>query len=148
MKASSYWNTSYLLYLCPCVQLGLFILYLCDLFFIFIFIFIMINRIILWIQTHLFFCLSFIICPYYLGLWRAWGMRIIFKCQKSSLKVLLSICLIFCQFQLAIAYKSAGYKKASSSWRFSQKPWGRLKILKPFQSFNFLLLWQEPCLNS
>ena len=34
----------YLLYLCPCLDLGLFMSYLCDLFFIFIFIFIMINR--------------------------------------------------------------------------------------------------------
>ena len=48
-----------LLYLCSCLDLGLFILYLYDLFFIFI----MINRIISWIQTHLFFCLFFTICP-------------------------------------------------------------------------------------
>ena len=34
----------YLLYLCPCLDLGLFMSYLCDLFFIFIFILIMINR--------------------------------------------------------------------------------------------------------
>ena len=33
----------YLLYLCPCLDLGLFLSYICDLFFIFIFIFIMIN---------------------------------------------------------------------------------------------------------
>ena len=36
----------YLLYLWPHIYLGLFMLYLCDLFFIFIFTFIMINRII------------------------------------------------------------------------------------------------------
>ena len=47
----------YLLYLCPCLDLGLFMSYLCDLFFIFIFIFIKINRIVSWIQTYLFFCL-------------------------------------------------------------------------------------------
>ena len=34
----------YLLYLSLCLELGLFMSYLCDLFFIFIFIFIMINR--------------------------------------------------------------------------------------------------------
>ena len=34
----------YLLYLCLCLELGLFMSNLCDLFFIFIFIFIMINR--------------------------------------------------------------------------------------------------------
>ena len=38
-------------------------------------------------------------------------MRIIFKCQKISLRVLLSICLIFCQFQPDVAYKSAAYIK-------------------------------------
>ena len=57
----------YLLYLCPCLDLGLFMSYLCDLFFIFIFIFIMINRIISWIQTYLFFCLFFRICPIIFG---------------------------------------------------------------------------------
>ena len=36
----------HLLYLCPCLDLGLFMSYLCDLFFIFIFIFIKINHII------------------------------------------------------------------------------------------------------
>ena len=44
----------YLVYLCPCLDLGL-IMSLCDLFFIFIFIFIMVNHIILWKQAHLFF---------------------------------------------------------------------------------------------
>ena len=44
-------------YLRPCLDLGIFISYLCDHFFFFIFIFIMINRIISKIQTHLFFCL-------------------------------------------------------------------------------------------
>ena len=34
----------YLLFLCPCLGLGLFMSYLCDLFFIFILIFIKINR--------------------------------------------------------------------------------------------------------
>ena len=47
----------YLLYLCLCLGLGPFMSYLCDLFFIFNFIFIKINRIISWIQRHLFFCL-------------------------------------------------------------------------------------------
>ena len=36
-------------------------------FFIFIFIFIMINRIIFWGQTHLFFCLFFRVCPIIFG---------------------------------------------------------------------------------
>ena len=47
----------YVLDFCPCLKPSLFMPYLCDLFFIFIFILIMVNRIISWIQTHLFFCL-------------------------------------------------------------------------------------------
>ena len=47
----------YLLYFYPCLNLGLFMLYVCDLFFIFILIFIMINRTISCIQTYLFLCL-------------------------------------------------------------------------------------------
>ena len=38
----------YLPYLYPCLNLSLFMMYLCDLFFIFI----MVNHIIFWIQTH------------------------------------------------------------------------------------------------
>ena len=41
----------YLLYMCPCLDVGLFMSYLCDLCFFFLFIFIMTNRIIWWIQT-------------------------------------------------------------------------------------------------
>ena len=45
-------------YICVNVHhLGLFMLYLYDLFLIFVFIFIMINHIISLIQTHLVFCL-------------------------------------------------------------------------------------------
>ena len=49
----------HLQYLCSCHDVGLLMSRLCGLFFIFIFIFIMINRTILWIQAHLFFCLYF-----------------------------------------------------------------------------------------
>ena len=42
-----------------CLDLGLFMLFLCDLFVFFFFIFIMINCIIWLIQTHLFFWLCF-----------------------------------------------------------------------------------------
>ena len=65
----------YLLYLCPCLGLGLFISYLRDLFFIFIFIIIIIKRIISWIQT---LCLCFRICTvFWIITW--WRMWIIFK---------------------------------------------------------------------
>ena len=33
-----------------------------------------------------------------------------FQIEKFSLRVLLSICLIFCQFQPGVAYKSVAYK--------------------------------------
>ena len=39
-------------------------------------------------------------------------MWIFFKQQKLNHRVLLSICLIFCQFQPGVAYKSVAYKKA------------------------------------
>ena len=48
-------NILCLVYLCPCPSLGLFMPYLCDLFFIFSFIFIVINRITRFKQTYLFF---------------------------------------------------------------------------------------------
>ena len=57
---------------------------------IIIFIFISTNHIISLIQTNLF---------------------VGHVCQKFSLRVLLSFCLIFCQFQPGIAYKSVAYKK-------------------------------------
>ena len=60
-------------------------------FFIIIFIFIKINRFISLTQKNPFFGHVF---------------------QKFSLGVLLSICLIFCQFQPGVAYKSVAYKKA------------------------------------
>ena len=36
---------------------------------------------------------------------------IVFGCQMFSLRVLLSMCLIFCQFQLGVTYKILAYKK-------------------------------------
>ena len=75
----------FLLYLYPFLVLHLFMSYLCDPSFMFIFIFIMISHIISWI-SHLFFRLFSRIC------------LIIFASNKFSLRVLLNICLIFCQF--------------------------------------------------
>ena len=57
----------YLLYLRPYLDLSLYMSYLCDLIFIFTFIFIMINHIISWIQSYMFFCLVFRICPIIFG---------------------------------------------------------------------------------
>ena len=52
-------------YLCPCLGIGVFILYLCDLIYIFSLIFIVANYIMLFNQTHVFFahfleCLIFL----------------------------------------------------------------------------------------
>ena len=52
-------HSLYLIYSCTCLGQGLFMSYLCDLFFIFIFIFIMINHVISWINTRLLFLLIF-----------------------------------------------------------------------------------------
>ena len=102
-----------------------------DLFFIFIFIFITINRKISWIETHLFFCLFFRMYPAIFGWQSVYRVRKIFKKQKFSLRVLLSICIIFCRFQTGVAYKSVAYKKK------------RIKLFKKFVTityFNRLLL--------
>ena len=48
-------------------------------------------------------------------------MPIIFGCQKFSLKVFLSICLIFCQFQPGGAYKSAAFLKQACSEAYCRK---------------------------
>ena len=66
----------YLLYSCLCLNLSLFMSYLCDLFFIFIIIFIRINHIISWI--HLFFRLFLRICPI-LDVKSEWRIWTIFK---------------------------------------------------------------------
>ena len=87
----SYRDTLYFLYLSLCLRLGLYISYLCHHLTIIIFIFIKVNYTISVIQTNLF-----------LG----------HICQKFSLRVLLSSCLIFCQFQPGIAYKSVAYKNS------------------------------------
>ena len=99
----------HLLYLCLCLQLGLFMPYLPEPILHY-----MINCIISWIQTCLFFCLFFRIDLVIVRWLRGWRMPIIFGCQKFSLKVLLSIGLIFCQFQPGLAYKSVALKKACS----------------------------------
>ena len=48
-------------------------------------------------------------------------MRIIFKCQKFSFRVLLSVCLIFCQFQSGSAYKSGNQKKKKNKKKKKKK---------------------------
>ena len=55
-------------------------------------------------------------------------------CQKFSLRVLLSFCLIFCQFQPGVAYESIAYKKGA-------QPENQFSLVK-LRSFikNYLLL--------
>ena len=81
-------------------------------------------------------------------------MGINFKKRKFSLRVLLSICLIFCQFQPGVAYKSVAYKKAckliyinlilvKKSFTYLTLFWmvslakAKLKLNKTFSCFNF-----------
>ena len=106
-------------------------------YFCFVFIFIMINSIISWIQTCLFFCLFFRICPVLLDIkWMINANN--FRVSKVS------ICLIFCQFQPGVAYKSVAYKKSAVK-RIAEKlpsSYGSA-ILRPYKS-NFLFsLWRK-----
>ena len=98
-------NFLYLLYFCLCLDLGLFMSYLCGPLLIFIFIFIPINC----MDTDT-LVLFFRICPRYLddNVDKECEK---FKQEKFSLRVLLSICLILCHFQPGLAYKSVTYKK-------------------------------------
>ena len=89
----------HLLYLCPCLDLGLVMIY-------FSFLSLFPLWLVLWIQTHLFFCLQFKICPNIFRWEGEWKMWLIFQYQKFSFRVLRSLCLIFCQFQPGVAYKS------------------------------------------
>ena len=93
----------YLVYLCSCLGLVLFLSYLGDPFSIVSLIFITINHIISFKQIHLFFAKILRISHISFGR-RKW---IIFKYQKFSLRVLLSFCLTSCQFSLGVAYKES-----------------------------------------
>ena len=55
-------------------------------------------------------------------------MPIIFGCQKFSLKVLLNICLIFCQFQPGVAYKGAAFLKQVCSEAYCRKTCLMLRV--------------------
>ena len=92
----------YLVYLCPCLDLALFMSYLCDLIFIFSLIFIVINHITSFKQPYWF---SYNFCMI------TWIRKTIFK-YKFSFSVLLRFCLIFYQFSSGVAYKSVAYKKS------------------------------------
>ena len=86
----------YLVYVYPCFGLVLSMSYLCKLFFILSLIFIIIMQ----SETLVFSTFN-----------TNREKRIIFKQQKFSLRLLLSLCLIFRQFQPGVAYKSVAYKK-------------------------------------
>ena len=100
----------YLIFSCPCLSLVLFMLCLCDLFYMFIFIFIIANRMISWIQIHLFFCLFLEYVLLFLDDLVDQENKQFSSNNTSHARVLLSICLIFCQFQSGFGYKSVAYK--------------------------------------
>ena len=103
----------YLLYFYPCLDLGLIMSYRCHLFFIFIFIFIMIDRIILWMQTHLFFRLFSRICLLIFG-WKMWINFQLAKVQPQGIaKHLLNF---FGNFSLALLIKVLLMKKRVSTY--------------------------------
>ena len=99
----------YLVCLYLSLGLDLFMPYLFDLFFIFSLLFVVINHIVSLKKTNLF---SAYISPIIFGWWRECRKQIIFKEQKISVWVLLSLCLIFCQFQPSVAYKVLLIKKS------------------------------------
>ena len=101
-------HTLYLLDLCPCLGLCIFISYLCDLFFIFSLIFIVINHIPSLKQSHFFLHFLEDLLIFLDNNKKA----NIFKKWKFNLWVMLSFCLIFCQFQPGVAYKSVACEKS------------------------------------
>ena len=111
--------------------------YLYELFFIIIFIFIIINHVISLKQTHLFF-----------------GKFL----SKIQPQVLLSICLILCQFQSDFTYKSVAYKKASSFsasqnftgnpenyWRLWETAWSFLMMMMAMMMMMMMMLMNCFC---
>ena len=107
----------------------------------------------------IFFCLFFRVCPIIFWWQCGWRMWTTFKLQKLSPRVLLSSCLIYCQFQLDIAYKSFAYKKSeycnhlynALSWKifFTSISWQTGVIKKILQrisfaySYNFAQVFQK-----
>ena len=119
----------YIYYICVHVQtfyLGFRSIYLVSVWSVFYFPLPMFS----WKQTLLFFWLFLECVPFFLddSLHEEW---IIFKQQKFSLRVLLSICLIFCRYQSSVAYKSVAYRK---------------KVDLNQQFFDFLVLQTSRCL--
>ena len=103
-----------------CLHLGLYMSYLCDLFYIIIFISITINNIISLLDIDK--LVSWTCLP-----------------QKFSLRVLLSFCIIFCQFPPGVAYKSVTYTKSVQSDEIYQ---GNIKIqqkVQGLQAFAFVV---------
>ena len=92
---------------------SIYAIFMRSFFFIFIFIFIMINHIISWIQTYLFFCLLFRICPIIL--------------EKISLRVhwlnFLPILVWYCLWRCCL------YQKV------------RISVILPFQQDFHMLKW-------
>ena len=94
-----------------CLSLGLFMSYFYDLFFIFSLIFIAINHITSLKWAHLFFIYF---SEYFLFFLDNDVMKNVnnFQIAKVQPRVLLSICLIFCQFQLGVGCKIVAYVKS------------------------------------
>ena len=76
-------------------------------------------------------------------------MWIIFKEQKFSLRVLLSICLNFYQFKLGVAYKSVAYRK-SVYFNNSYRKWlVAMDNMKFFRICVWIWIWvSNMCLNN
>ena len=99
--------------LCPCLGLGLFMLYLHALFFISSLILVVINHITSFKQTFFVNILEYFNLNIFYYFWMITWMKKSnnFQIVKVQPQGLLSFCLIFCKFQPGVAYKCVAYKK-------------------------------------
>ena len=101
----------YIAYLSSCPGLGLFMSYLCNLFFILNLTFTVINHITSLKQTYLFF-VHFLECLLlYLGDNLDEESELFSNSKSSALECCLAFAWFFCQFQPGVANKSVSYKK-------------------------------------
>ena len=125
----------YLVYLCPCLGPGPFMSCICDSFFIFSFIFIVINNITSLKQTH------FYVLEYSSYSWMIPWMKKVNN-FTFNLRMLLSFCLIFRQFQTDVVYKSVAFKRKRVMEQHIWKSWQKYQIQRYlcFQGKHFWIL--------
>ena len=123
----------YLIYLCLCLCLGPFMLYLCDIFFIFNLIFIVIDHITSFKQTHFLSLYIFQNFSYYFMIITRMKKANNFQITKVQPQGVAQLLLVFfCQFQPGVAYKCVAFKRVIQCLCRS--------CLRPFVSYIFSFL--------